>query len=167
MNSAIAVQAFRYGFLVLLWLFVFVIARVIRSDIFRSDSSSPVLGPPAVGRPARRPASPRALPPLPASRAARPPRMLVVTAGSAAGAQVPLAGPTMTIGRAEDSALVVTDDYASYRHARLTQRQGAWYVEDLGSTNGTYLDQMRVTGPTLVPPGVPIRIGKTAIELRP
>jgi pSer/pThr/pTyr-binding forkhead associated (FHA) protein len=41
-----------------------------------------------------------------------------------------------------------------------------WYVEDLGSTNGTYLDRAKVSGPTRVPLGVPIRIGKTVIELR-
>ena len=54
----------------------------------------------------------------------------------------------------------------SSRHARLTNRGGQWYVEDLGSTNGTYLDQQRVQGPLLVAPGQPIRIGQTAMELR-
>ena len=46
-------------------------------------------------------------------------------------------------------------------------RDGQWFVEDLGSTNGTYLDRAKVTGPTPVPLGVPIRIGRTALELRP
>ena len=73
---------------------------------------------------------------------------------------------TITIGRAEDSTLVITDDYASARHARLLPREGQWFVEDLGSTNGTYLDQQRVQGPLLVNPGQPIRIGQTALELR-
>ncbi|MDQ1727037.1 MAG: hypothetical protein QOK14_1082, partial [Frankiaceae bacterium] len=72
----------------------------------------------------------------------------------------------VTIGRADDSTLVLDDTYASTRHARLVQRDGQWYVEDLGSTNGTYLDRTRVTGPMPVPVGVPIRIGKTALELR-
>ncbi len=61
---------------------------------------------------------------------------------------------------------MLTDDFASSRHARLTNRGGAWYVEDLGSTNGTYLDQQRVQGPLLVAPGQPIRIGQTVLELR-
>ena len=69
------------------------------------------------------------------------------------------------IGRANDSTLVLTDDYACTRHARLVSRDGDWYVEDLGSTNGTYLDRTKVTGPTLIPAGVPIRIGKTVLEL--
>ena len=70
------------------------------------------------------------------------------------------------IGRADDSTLVLDDDYASTRHARIAQQGDDWYVEDLGSTNGTYLDRAKVTGPTRVPLGVPVRIGKTVIELR-
>ena len=57
--------------------------------------------------------------------------------------------------------------YASTRHARLTQQGQEYFLEDLGSTNGTYLDRARVTTPTPVPIGVPIRIGRTVIELRP
>ena len=76
-----------------------------------------------------------------------------------------LAQPIL-IGRADDSTLVLTDDFASSRHARLTNRTGQWYVEDLGSTNGTYLDQQRVQGPLLIAPGQPIRIGQTVLELR-
>ena len=75
-------------------------------------------------------------------------------------------GPIL-IGRAEDSTLVLDDDYASTRHARLTQQGQEYFLEDLGSTNGTYLDRARVTTPTPVPIGVPIRIGRTVIELRP
>jgi hypothetical protein len=50
---------------------------------------------------------------------------------------------------------------------RLVPRSGQWFVEDLGSTNGTYLDRAKVTAPTPVPLGVPIRIGRTSLELRP
>ena len=72
----------------------------------------------------------------------------------------------MTLGRADDSTLVLTDDYASSNHARLVPGDGAWTVEDLGSTNGTYLGGSKVTGPTPVPLGQQIRIGKTVLELR-
>jgi len=75
-------------------------------------------------------------------------------------------GPIL-IGRAEDSTLVLDDDYASTRHARITQQGQEYFLEDLGSTNGTYLDRARVTMPTPVPTGVPIRIGRTVLELRP
>ena len=78
----------------------------------------------------------------------------------------PLAEQQITIGRAADATLVLNDDYASTRHARLFPQNGEWIVEDLGSTNGTYLDRQKVTQPTPVPVGVPVRIGKTVLELR-
>jgi pSer/pThr/pTyr-binding forkhead associated (FHA) protein len=62
--------------------------------------------------------------------------------------------------------LVLDDDYASNRHARIYPSNGQWLVEDMGSTNGTYLGRDRVLGPTPVPLGMPIRIGKTTFELR-
>ena len=82
------------------------------------------------------------------------------------GTTIGLSDAPVTIGRADDSTLVLNDDYASARHARLFPREGVWYIEDLGSTNGTYLDRQKVTQPTPVPAGVPIRIGKTVLELR-
>jgi pSer/pThr/pTyr-binding forkhead associated (FHA) protein len=72
----------------------------------------------------------------------------------------------VTLGRASDSSLVLDDDFASAHHARLVPHDGQWFVEDLGSTNGTYLDRTKVVRPTPVPVGVPVRIGKTVLELR-
>lgn len=94
-------------------------------------------------------------------------RYLVVTEGALTGARITLSEQPVLIGRADDSTLVLTDDYASTRHARLSMRGSEWYVEDLGSTNGTYLDRAKVTTAVRVPIGTPVRIGKTAIELRP
>ena len=95
------------------------------------------------------------------------PTLLVVTSGSLAGTSVPLTGAQITLGRAHDSTIVLDDDFASSRHARIYQDlSGQWVVEDLGSTNGTYLDRAKLTAPTPVPLGVPIRIGKTALELK-
>ena len=100
----------------------------------------------------------------PSSRKA--PRKLVVVAGALAGTSINLDDAPVTIGRANDSTLVLTDDYASTKHARVFLRDGQWLVEDLGSTNGTYLDRAKVTQPTPVGTGTPIRIGKTVLELR-
>jgi hypothetical protein len=151
----------RFGFLILLWIFVFTVVGVIRRDLFAGARSSRLVAAPrgvggsvAPGRPAR----------VKRGRAAR---QLVVTAGQLAGTRITLGEAQITIGRAEDSTLVITDDYASARHARLAPRDGQWILEDLGSTNGTYLDRAKVTGPTPVPLGVPIRIGRTSLELRP
>jgi pSer/pThr/pTyr-binding forkhead associated (FHA) protein len=90
----------------------------------------------------------------------------VVTEGPLSGRTIELADQQITFGRANDATLVLNDDYASSRHARIFPQDGQWIVEDLGSTNGTYLDRQKVTRPTPVPIGVPIRIGKTVLELR-
>jgi pSer/pThr/pTyr-binding forkhead associated (FHA) protein len=94
------------------------------------------------------------------------PRLLVVTAGSLQGTSLNLSAEQITLGRANDATLVLDDDYASNRHARIFPQDGQWIVEDLGSTNGTYLDRQKLTRPTPVPVGVPIRIGRTVLELR-
>lgn len=159
MTAPIVIQLLRAGFLILLWLFVFAVLRVIRSDLFNSGQPR-VAGVPPRSRPAK-PARPSGRP----KRRGRIPRVLVVTSGSLAGTRISLGEQPVMIGRANDSTLVLTDDYASSHHARLTQRDGEWYVEDLGSTNGTYLDRSKVAGPTPIPPGMPIRIDKTVIEL--
>jgi hypothetical protein len=151
--AEIVVQAFRFGFLLLLWLFIFAAFRVVRADL---------LG----GRTGRVAAVPPRAAATPKKRGRGGPKTLVVTAGPLAGTKITLGDQPILIGRADDSTLVLTDDFASSRHARLTNRGGQWYVEDLGSTNGTYLDQQRVQGPLLVGPGQPIRIGQTALELR-
>ena len=86
--------------------------------------------------------------------------------GGLAGTRIGLTGAPVLIGRANDSTLVLTDDYASTRHARISLQDGVWFVEDLGSTNGTYLGQRKVDSPMPLEIGVPVRIGKTVLELR-
>jgi Inner membrane component of T3SS, cytoplasmic domain len=147
----------RIGIVVLLWLFVLAAVRVIRTDIYGSRAGRPA---PRQNREQPRQAK------APKARRRDTPQSLVVLEGALAGTSLTLRGNTVTIGRANDSTLVLADDYASNRHARLVPRDGQWFVEDLGSTNGTYLDRAKVTGPTPVPLGVPIRIGKTVLELR-
>ncbi len=148
----------RFGFLVLLWVFVFAVVGVIRRDLFGTRQSRLVAAPRGVNLPtSARPAK---------VRRGKTARTMVVTEGALAGTRITLGDAPITIGRADDSTLVLNDDYASTRHARLVPRTGQWLVEDLGSTNGTYLDRAKVTGPTPVPLGVPIRIGRTVLELR-
>jgi hypothetical protein len=149
----------RFGFLILLWIFVFTVVGVIRRDLFAGARSSRLV------------AAPRGVPTMTGGKPAKVKRgraahQLVVTAGQLQGTRITLGEAPITIGRSEDSTLVITDDYASARHARLVPRSGQWFVEDLGSTNGTYLDRSKVNGPTPVPLGVPIRIGRTSLELR-
>jgi hypothetical protein len=155
-NAPIVVQILRFGFLALLWIFIFATLRVVRADLAGAGAARSTL-------PTTRPAaSPRPR----SKRRGKALNHLVVTEGGLAGTRISLGDQPIMIGRANDSTLVLTDDYASTRHARLVSRDGDWYVEDLGSTNGTYLDRAKVTNPLLIPPGVPIRIGKTVLELR-
>jgi pSer/pThr/pTyr-binding forkhead associated (FHA) protein len=162
--NALTLTLIKLAFLAVLWLFVIAAVGVVRTDLF---------GPTRRRRAARKARAPRAAAPPPAppkrssARVSRTaPHQMVVTAGDLAGTTIELADAQITIGRADDATLVLTDDYASTRHARLFPQDGQWLVEDLGSTNGTYLDRQKVTRPTTVPVGVPIRIGKTVLELR-
>jgi hypothetical protein len=160
--SNLTLLLIRLAFLAVLWLFVIAAVGVVRTDLFGSSRA---------GRQRRRQRKPPPPPKPPrAPRTGRvsrsSPQRLLVTAGGLAGTTIGLSDQQITIGRANDATLVLNDDYASSRHARLFPQDGQWIVEDLGSTNGTYLDRQKVTQPTPVPPGVPIRIGKTVLELR-
>lgn len=151
----------RFGLLILLWVFVFMVARAIRRDVFAQSGGSVVTAP--AGRAAT---SPPTSPPR-GNSGQQVARYLIVTAGDRQGTQLPLGQSPIQIGRSPDSQLVINDDFASSRHALLRPRGGQWILEDTGSTNGTYLGRAKVTGPSPVPLGVPIRIGRTSIELRP
>ncbi|WP_428814889.1 FHA domain-containing protein [Streptomyces albus subsp. chlorinus] len=171
--SELTLTVMRLGFLAVLWLFVIVSIQVIRSDLFGTRVTQRTARRAEAQRPAQR-AQPQQ-PPQGGGRRARggrgggrnTPTKLVVSEGSLTGTTVALQGQTITLGRAHDSTIVLDDDYASSRHARIyPDRDGRWIVEDLGSTNGTYLDRTRLTTPTPIPLEAPIRIGKTVIELR-
>jgi len=159
LTSPLAIQLMRFAFLALLWLFLFGMIRVIRMELRTA-------GAPRVPVPAK----PKSKKARAAAADGRPGRgalsQLLVTEGSLAGTRVALTGKPILIGRANDSTLVLTDDYASTRHARISENNGVWYLEDLGSTNGTYVGSSKVTGPVPLEAGVVIRIGKTAMELR-
>jgi predicted component of type VI protein secretion system len=156
--NALELTLIRIGFLAVLWLFVIAAVGVVRTDLFGQVAQRRR----RLTTPMRAPAPPPRQPKI--SRGT--PQQLLVTAGSLAGTSFGLTDQQITIGRADDATLVLADDYASTRHARLFPQDGQWLVEDLGSTNGTYLDRQKVTEPTPVPIGVPIRIGKTVLELR-
>ncbi len=159
--NELSLTIIRVAFLAVLWLFVIAAIGVVRTDLLGGPSTTARRGKmrqaqaPRQGRPAK---------PARAGRGA--PRTLVVTAGTLKGTSLDLTQQQITLGRANDATLVLNDDYASSRHARIFPQDGQWIVEDLGSTNGTYLDRQKVTRPMPVPLGVPIRIGKTVLELR-
>lgn len=151
--SELALTLLRFGFLALLWCFVLLTVSALRRDLQAPDSAPIATTQSRPGRKAARTARTRA-------------RNLVVLEGSLMGTVLPLGTAPVTIGRAADNTLVVDDDYASSHHARIYQTDGQWIAEDVGSTNGTWIDRTRITGPTLLEPGAHLRIGRTVIELR-
>lgn len=157
--SELVVTLLRFGFLTLLWLFVLAALNVLRKDVFGTRVTA--RGP---GR--RRPARRTTAEPRPAGAARNAPTRLVVTQGPLAGTTIPLGPSAVLVGRSPGCTLVLDDDYSSNRHARFFPKDGTWWVEDLGSTNGTVVAGDRVTQPVQVPPGTPVRIGQTVIELR-
>ncbi|OKL54343.1 hypothetical protein BSZ39_04755 [Bowdeniella nasicola] len=160
--SELAVTLLRLSYLALLWLFILFTLGVLRRDVFGTTVTprGPGRQAPARTKP-RRQARPQRTP------AARfEPRRLIVTEGPLTGSAVPLANSAVIVGRASTCTLVLDDDYSSSRHARFFPHEGAWYVEDLDSTNGTYVNGSRIFQATPVPTGTPVRIGSHVMELR-
>lgn len=150
--SDLIIAAIRIAFLGLLWLFILSVANVVRTDMFgrRVSAASLTAIPADRGRGKHR---------------SKAPTRFAITAGPQQGTSVPVE-PTINLGRAADSTLLLDDDYASARHAQLVQKDAAtWLISDLNSTNGTYVNGKLVTEPTRVTVGDVVRIGKTLMRL--
>lgn len=166
--SELTLLVLRFGFLLLLWVFIFAIVYALRSDLF-GQRVRRVPAEPAPASPAPAPAAPHS-----SRKPTKEPvlanldnaKRLVITSGAKEGLEIPLTEEPITIGRSAESGLVIRDDYTSTHHARLFFWGDKWAVQDLDSTNGTFLDDARVTVPTPVPLNTPIRIGTTSFELR-
>ena len=164
----------RIAFLVVLWGFVFANVYALRSDLFGQKVRR--LPAAAAAQPA---AQPQYRPPEPMTEQLSAPRQaasspstsvdarrLVITGGAKSGLEMDLPAEAMTIGRSNESALVIRDDYTSTHHARLLLWADGWVIQDLDSTNGTFLNGTRVLVPTQVPLNTPVKIGTTSFELR-
>jgi hypothetical protein len=156
--SEIALLIIKVVFLALLWLFILSAVSVIRSDLFgktvrASDQPQP---------------QELETPPPPPRKAKRPrgqPRVFTISQGNQAGLSADLAGGVIMIGRSADCQLILDDDYVSTRHARVVGTPTGIYIEDLGSTNGTYVNGQRITAPTTITLADTVRIGKTMLRL--
>jgi len=176
--SELVLLLLRIGFLVLLWFFVFGVVYSLRADLFgvkvRKLPAEAAAGAAASGSAA--PAAPVAKPASAKPASAKPStgpatvataQRLVITSGPKAGLELPLGNDTLTIGRSSESALVIRDDYTSSHHARLILRGDSWAVQDLDSTNGTFVAGQRVgNSPVSLSLGTPIKVGATTFELR-
>ena len=175
--SELTLLILRLAFLVVLWGFVFAIVYALRSDLFgqrvrRQPVEAAVQtfpeAPAPDPAPAQRGPTPANAPRNQASHSATAATAsrLVITAGPKEGLELALGSQPLTIGRSNESGLVIRDDYTSTHHARIMLLNDAWVVQDLDSTNGTFLDGMRVLVPTQIPLNTPVKIGTTSFELR-
>lgn len=158
--SELVLTLLRGGYLILLWLLVLAALSVLRRDIFGTKVTPRGPGRRRSSRPAGGAAPARS-----ATGRTRPTR-LVVTQGPLAGTTIPLGPSSILVGRSPSCSLVLDDDYSSTRHARFFPQEDGWWIEDLGSTNGTTVGGRRISEPVPVPAGTPVRIGQTLIELR-
>ncbi len=158
--SELTLVLIRFAYLAILWILVLSCISVIRSDMFGAR----VAREGARGGGRQRPEARQRSKPAKPRRGA--PTQVVIVEGGNQGQAASLEDAPLLIGRGNDAAIRLDDDYASTRHARIASSGEQWYVEDLGSTNGTYVGSSRITQPTAIQLGTRVRIGKTVLELR-
>jgi hypothetical protein len=173
--SELTLLILRLAFLAVMWLFIFAVVYALRSDLFgqkarrqAADAAGvdPFLATPLEPVMAASPLTEPMHSPPPAEDRPNIARRLVITSGPKAGLEIELPSEQLAIGRSSESGLVIRDDYTSTHHARLMLWNDGWVVQDLDSTNGTFLNGARVTLPTPVPLNTPLTIGQTSFELR-
>jgi len=157
--SELTLFLIRVAYLAILWIFVLSAISVIRSDMFGARV-------PEAARGAARRSSKQPKQTQPPKRRRGAPTHVLVTEGANSGERAELEQAPILIGRGNDAAIRLDDDYVSTRHARIAASGDQWFVEDLGSTNGTYIGSVRITQPTTITLGTQVRIGKTILELR-
>ncbi len=159
MISDLAFTVLRLGFLLLLWLLVLGAVNILKRDVFGT-----VVTPRGKGRKEadqrKRESKRRRNDTL-----SDVPQSLLLTGGPLVGTILPLGTAPIVIGRSPASTLVLEDEYASGRHARLQPSEQGWWIEDLGSRNGTFVDDERLSEPRLLRVGDVVRIGQTTLEL--
>jgi len=174
--SDLALFLVRTGFLVVLWIFVFSILGVIRADLFGqkvvsrvAEANQPVVvsAPVIPAAPLNNsPETSDALPIVDAGELQILPSRLVLTAGPRKGQELRLDRREVSIGRAENADLVIRDEFASTHHAKLVLMNGEWLIQDLNSTNGTFVNGKRVGTPLVVKANTPVQVGNSVFELR-
>jgi pSer/pThr/pTyr-binding forkhead associated (FHA) protein len=160
--SELTLVLIRFGYLAVLWIFVLAAISVIRSDMFGARAAREASR--AQERRSAKTAG-KTRPKLAKPRRGDPTAVVILEGGNK-GETVSLDLAPILIGRGSDAAIRLDDDYVSTRHARIASSGDQWYVEDLGSTNGTYVGTSRITQATAISLGTQIRIGKTILELR-
>ncbi len=161
--SELTLVLIRFAYLAILWIFVLSCISVIRSDMFGARVARQA----GEGGPSRRERKARTKQQKSNNKPRRGvPTQVVILEGGNKGEAVSLDQAPLLIGRGNDAAIRLDDDYVSTRHARIASSGDQWFVEDLGSTNGTYVGNSRISQATAIQLGTQVRIGKTILELR-
>jgi hypothetical protein len=146
----------KFCLLALLYLFFARVIRAVWAEL-RAPAPAAVAAAPAAGAAKRRGRDPRA--------AASAAQLTVVEPPDQKGRSFPV-GEEVTIGRAAGCGIALGDDtYVSQLHARVFARDGALFVEDLGSTNGTFVNRKKVGAPISIRRGDRIQVGQTVLEV--
>jgi pSer/pThr/pTyr-binding forkhead associated (FHA) protein len=140
----LVITILRFGFLALLWFAIIRMFLMLRADLTGTKKYG-VIKP---------------------KRVQIEPRELVVVEGPAAGTKVSIEKRPITIGRASICDLTLEDDFISSRHLRVSMQPNGYVVEDLGSTNGTWVEGERLSEPVLIKPGVRIKMGRNTLTIR-
>lgn len=140
----LVVTLLRFGFLALLWFAIIRLFLWLRSD-YSGATKVGVIKP---------------------RKTKLEPRELVVVEGPAAGARLSIEKRPITVGRASICDLTLEDDFISSRHLRISQQDNGYLVEDLGSTNGTWVEGERLSEPVIIKPGVRIKMGRNTMTIR-
>lgn len=161
----------KFVLLALVWLFFFRVLRAVWAEMSGKRTLLPAAPPPPPSSPAPAAPNPAAAGPPPGRvsrrRAPGEVRLEIVEPAERKGRSFAVNGE-LTIGRAGGCGVSIQDDtYVSQLHARLFQRDGRVYVEDLGSTNGTFLNAKPVTGPVALSRGDRIQVGRTVLQVIP
>ncbi|WP_405218766.1 FHA domain-containing protein [Agrococcus sp. Ld7] len=175
--SELTLIVIKIGFLALLWLFIFIVLYSLRSDLFGPrltqlqqvavrSARTREAGAASAGADAPTTATERAAPQSAPKAASGQARRIVVTSGPKSGLELELPETGLTIGRSSGSGLQIKDDYTSNAHAKIARWRDQWVVQDLGSTNGTFVEGKRISESTAVQVGTSVRIGTTTFELR-
>lgn len=151
--------------LALLYLFFFRVVRAVWAELRTPVTAAPAGGGPRVAAPAA--TTVPATPPPPKRRGrGQPVELVALEPAERRGASYPI-GTELTVGRAGGCAIALPDDtYVSSLHARVYAADGQVLVEDLGSTNGTFLNRGKVTAPVPLRKGDRLQIGNTVLEAR-
>ena len=155
--SPFVLSVLKYALLALLYFFIFRAVRSVTIDVAgrRRDAAA-----------AKASRAPAPAPPPRASRGGKAPSQVVVHDPERPKPRSMKLSDAVDVGRSERCAIRLDDTYVSQMHARLYGENGTWYVKDLGSTNGTFVNDRKVDAPIQVHAGDVVKVGKTLLELK-